>query len=389
MAPEIAGAAATAGGYLVAPAYVTGRAARAAVHASPPSSGAATAASCGRTTRSTSCGCGAAAIGVRRVWGSPKRPTRRERGFGRARRWPWRHAVCGKRSRVARARLPAQIAIQLWQRYVPLSCRSSVGGNLNHLRRLHFPPPRNPPHRPSLLQRATQNTTHDEVRALRRHGGPGDGRRAQVERGDAVVHVRGEGVGGHGRTLSATSGSPAARRAPCWRRTGAGERVAVIRSMSSGGWQQVGITLCAALSGCALPTRTLQAWLSDFAPRHPGTKEAFAENLARIIAHNADATATWKAGVNQWTGLTCVPVFFEPIFAASSALTPSRAHTHVDARHLLSLVCVPAAAPSSARSSRASRAAPSRWARRCRTTRRRRCRCRPSPRRWIGARRAS
>ena len=42
-----------------------------------------------------------------------------------------------------------------------------------------------------------------------------------------------------------------------------------------------------AYSSAVLPC--VQAWLADFAPRHPGTKEAFEANIRRIIAHNAGA----------------------------------------------------------------------------------------------------
>lgn len=72
--------------------------------------------------------------------------------------------------------------------------------------------------------------------------------------------------------------------------------------------------IAAGLAGLAMgaaPTHTeltadysYAQWLADFAPRHQGTEEAFRSNLARILAHNADSSQTWKAGVNQWTGLT-------------------------------------------------------------------------------------
>lgn len=40
-------------------------------------------------------------------------------------------------------------------------------------------------------------------------------------------------------------------------------------------------------------------WVEDFSPTFPGTEEAFQANLKQIMAHNADSSKTWKAGVNQ------------------------------------------------------------------------------------------
>ena len=37
---------------------------------------------------------------------------------------------------------------------------------------------------------------------------------------------------------------------------------------------------------------------------HPGSRATFAANLASIRAHNADASQTWKAGVNEYTALS-------------------------------------------------------------------------------------
>lgn len=56
-----------------------------------------------------------------------------------------------------------------------------------------------------------------------------------------------------------------------------------------------------------LATPARPQWKADFAgSRHVegSTPEAFAANMARIRAHNADTTASWKAGVNAFTGMT-------------------------------------------------------------------------------------
>ena len=40
------------------------------------------------------------------------------------------------------------------------------------------------------------------------------------------------------------------------------------------------------------------------APENKGSAAAFAANLKDILAHNADATQTWKKGVNKFSGMT-------------------------------------------------------------------------------------
>ena len=44
---------------------------------------------------------------------------------------------------------------------------------------------------------------------------------------------------------------------------------------------------------------TYSDWLAEFGSRHPGSEDIFNENLASILAHNANPINTWKAGVNQ------------------------------------------------------------------------------------------
>ena len=69
-----------------------------------------------------------------------------------------------------------------------------------------------------------------------------------------------------------------------------------------------------------------ERWLADFAPRYPGTPEAFRENLGQILVHNADDSLGWKAGVNQFTGLVRgaavrVPALLGPRHPAVTAVT--------------------------------------------------------------------
>ena len=48
------------------------------------------------------------------------------------------------------------------------------------------------------------------------------------------------------------------------------------------------------------PSSIPQAWLADFgAEGMPSDAGAYAANLKQILAHNADTTQTWKAGVNK------------------------------------------------------------------------------------------
>jgi cathepsin L len=49
---------------------------------------------------------------------------------------------------------------------------------------------------------------------------------------------------------------------------------------------------------------TYEQWVGELGARHPGTREAWEYNMARIRAHNANPSRTWSAGVNQFTGLT-------------------------------------------------------------------------------------
>jgi len=49
---------------------------------------------------------------------------------------------------------------------------------------------------------------------------------------------------------------------------------------------------------------TYDQWLTEFNPEHPGTEAVFNANLVSIQAHNADATQTYKKGVNKFTGMT-------------------------------------------------------------------------------------
>jgi C1A family cysteine protease len=53
----------------------------------------------------------------------------------------------------------------------------------------------------------------------------------------------------------------------------------------------------------------------EFGKGAPATsRSAFAANMARIRAHNADSTATWKAGVNKFTAME--PAQFVKRFAS-------------------------------------------------------------------------
>ena len=63
---------------------------------------------------------------------------------------------------------------------------------------------------------------------------------------------------------------------------------------------------------------TYTEWLAEFGSRHPGSEAVFNENLATILAHNANPINTWKAGVNQVCFLKGGLGYAAPSFSRSS-----------------------------------------------------------------------